>query len=93
MACGTPVVASSKAVAAIDVVKGQDILVADEPKEYAKLVLSLLDDSEYRNKIGAFGRSYVVKFHDWKRIARQLVKIYNDVCSVYEFRSIRQEEG
>lgn len=91
MACGTPVVASSKAIAAIDVVKGRDILVADDPQEYAKLVIRVLEDSEYRYKISEFGRSYVVQFHDWERIVQRLVKIYHDVCSDHELQTVRQE--
>jgi sugar transferase (PEP-CTERM/EpsH1 system associated) len=76
MACGTPVVCTSKAISALEVQPGRDLLVADEAGEFAKDILSLLDDMETRQRIGDSGRSFVEKQHNWDHIAAQLVEIY-----------------
>jgi len=76
MACGTPVISTSKAISALEVRPGRDLLVADEPREYAKNIIALLDDREAQDKIGDAGRSYVEQHHNWDHIAAQLEEIY-----------------
>lgn len=79
MACGTPVVATSKAVSALQTVPGQDVLVADEPGELASQILGLLEDPTLQRTIGENGRRYVQENHNWDTIARRLVAIYENV--------------
>lgn len=79
MACGTPVVATSKAVSALQVVPGQDVLVADEPGELASQILRLLEDPALQQTIGENGRRYIQQNHNWDTIARKLVAIYENV--------------
>jgi glycosyltransferase involved in cell wall biosynthesis len=76
MACGTPVISTSAAVAALDVQPGQDLLVADDPARFSENVLSLLNDGERQRKIGAAGRRYVEQHHDWDHIAARLEEVY-----------------
>lgn len=76
MACGTPVIATPKAVSALDVVPGRDLIVANEPKEYAESILGLLGDKEAQKRIGKAGRSFVEENHNWDHIAAQLEEIY-----------------
>jgi polysaccharide biosynthesis protein PslH len=77
MACGTPVVSTSKAVAALAVVPEKDIIIEDEPVEFAKAILSLLSDREKQQGLGAAGRRFVEKNHNWDRITSELEVIYN----------------
>lgn len=79
MACGTPVIATPKAVSALKVKPGRDLMVADEPVEFARTILALLDDEEKRRKLGLAGRAFVEKNHDWDVIAARLEKVYCDV--------------
>ena len=79
MACGTPVVATPKAVSALDVEPGKDLLVAQETESFATAVLFLLEDAELRMRVGNAGRIYVEKNHDWKQIVTELEEIYHDV--------------
>lgn len=79
MACGTPVVATSKAVSALQAVPGQDVLVADEPGELASQILRLLEDPALQQTIGENGRRYIQQNHNWDTIARKLVAIYENV--------------
>lgn len=76
MACATPVVATSLAVAALGAQHGRDCLVADTPQAFAEAVLTLLRDAGLRARIGAAGRNYVEAHHDWHDIAAQLVVLY-----------------
>jgi sugar transferase (PEP-CTERM/EpsH1 system associated) len=76
MACGTPVVATTKAVSALQAVPGQDVLVADNAQGLAEALLRILKDEDLRQKIGNNGRQYVLQHHDWSQVANQLVSIY-----------------
>lgn len=78
MACETPVVASPQAVSALQVADGKEVLVAAEPVEFARRVLALLEDEALRKRIGSSGREYVEKHHDWRVVAEQLERIYQD---------------
>jgi sugar transferase (PEP-CTERM/EpsH1 system associated) len=84
MACSTPVVSSSQAVSSLDVKPEIDLLVADQPNDFAEKVTSLLDDSERRRNIGQSGRNYVMLHHDWNMIVDQLEEIYYQVLSQTE---------
>jgi glycosyltransferase involved in cell wall biosynthesis len=79
MACGTPVVTTPRAVSALNVRPGEEILVAQEPHEFAKKVLALINDPEYQRKVGQAGRQYVEKDHHWGHVAQQLEGIYHEV--------------
>jgi glycosyltransferase involved in cell wall biosynthesis len=76
MAASTPVVSTSKAVSALEVEVGQDILVADETEDFAKELLCLIDDPGLCREIGASGRRYVERWHRWESVAAELEAIY-----------------
>jgi glycosyltransferase involved in cell wall biosynthesis len=79
MACATPVVASHQAVSALQVEPGEDLIVADQPREFARAVLELLNNPERRLRVGRAGRMYVEKHHDWRKAAADLEDIYRAV--------------
>jgi glycosyltransferase involved in cell wall biosynthesis len=79
MACGTPVVSTPQAVTALEVAQGEELLVAQEPREFAQGVLRLLDDRELAARLGAAGRRYVEKNHNWGAVAERLEGIYREV--------------
>jgi sugar transferase (PEP-CTERM/EpsH1 system associated) len=76
MACGAPVISTSQATSALEVQPGQDLLVADQPAEFAETILALLDDREQQRKLSAAGRRYVEQHHNWDHIAARLEEIY-----------------
>lgn len=77
MACGVPVVASSRALAALPRVKRTSaVLVADEPRSFADAILRVLNDGELRAQLSAAGRQVVEAEHHWDHIAGQLEVIY-----------------
>jgi sugar transferase (PEP-CTERM/EpsH1 system associated) len=79
MACGTPVVATERAIAALSLIPEQDILVANDTEGFAHQVLRLLGSPELCQTIGANGRDYVKKHHDWSQIGAKLEAIYEAV--------------
>jgi glycosyltransferase involved in cell wall biosynthesis len=78
MTCGTPVVASSQAVSALDTRPGGDLLVAEGAEAFAQAVLRLLADADLRARLGADGRRYVEAHHDWRGVAEKLEGIYEE---------------
>jgi glycosyltransferase involved in cell wall biosynthesis len=76
MACEIPVVASSQAVSALQVRSGDELLVADAPREYTRVILDLLKDENARYRIGKAGRRYVERHHHWLNVAQNLSQVY-----------------
>jgi spore maturation protein CgeB len=76
MGTGTPVITTSKAISALHVHPGKDILVAGTPKTFSSEILRLMDDSDYRTDIAEAGLLYVRRYHDWTVIAKQMVAHY-----------------
>ena len=76
MACGTAVVGSPQAAAALQVLPGQDMLVAEGAQAQARALELILSDPDLRQRLGAGGRRYVERQHDWEKIAHQLEHYY-----------------
>lgn len=71
MAMGTPVVATSKGAEGLDVVPGQDLLVADDPADFASAVLRLLQNPTLRQTLSHNGQQAVRNKYDWQMIGQQ----------------------
>ena len=54
---------------------------ANDFKDFAELVLSLLEDPEKRRSMGDFGRSRVTEKLSWEHEGPKLIKAYEDVLS------------
>src|SRR5262245_5517068 len=72
MAMRVPVVASPAALAGINGVAGRDLLVAGNPAEFSRAVVSLLCDSAAREHFAAAGRSCVETKHNWSQLLERL---------------------
>jgi polysaccharide biosynthesis protein PslH len=57
-----PVIASSPAVQALQVASGEELVIADAPADFAKAVLAAI---EVPSVLGAKGRLYVERHHNW----------------------------
>jgi sugar transferase (PEP-CTERM/EpsH1 system associated) len=66
MAMGKPIVSTSMAVQGIDAVNCEQLLVADNPKDFAQVVLRLLSDDEMRRELGSKARQFVKLYYDWR---------------------------
>ncbi|MEO7087598.1 MAG: glycosyltransferase [Bacteroidia bacterium] len=76
MAMQIPCVTSSLANNALGAKNGTEILVADEPEEYAKHILYLLENPEKAAEIALNGFQFVVKKYNWENSVAQLQFIF-----------------
>jgi polysaccharide biosynthesis protein PslH len=76
LACGTAVIASPQAVAALSTVAGQHLMVAQNDQSFAETILYLLAHPSLCAQLGAAGRQYVEQNHDWVRVAACLAQLY-----------------
>jgi len=74
-AMGKPVVATPIALGGLKGEVGESVLVASNPKEFAKLVIMLLSDKQQRQSIGKKALDTVRKYHDWAKSTRTLESV------------------
>lgn len=79
MACATPVVTTPQATASLQLTPGQDVLVAEQPAEFAQQIVSLLNNPHQQFQVGQAGRAYVETYHNWTTVAQKLEGIYREV--------------
>jgi glycosyltransferase involved in cell wall biosynthesis len=76
MATRTPVITTSKALSALQVQAGKELLVADNSEEFSRAVIRLFESQTLQREIGIAGESYIKKYHSWLTIASKLADIY-----------------
>jgi glycosyltransferase involved in cell wall biosynthesis len=81
MALGTPVVTTTKGAEGLDVTPEQDILIADEPAEFASQVVRLLGDASQRRQLAASARHLVERSYDWSQISQRFACLVEEVAS------------
>jgi sugar transferase (PEP-CTERM/EpsH1 system associated) len=81
MAMRKPVVATSVGAEGLDVAHGENILIADQPSQFAHAVSTLLRDEALRSKLAAAGRRLIEQRYDWKRITEQLETTYESLLN------------
>jgi glycosyltransferase involved in cell wall biosynthesis len=81
LATGTPVVATKNAVGALKIQSGEDLIVVEDEEGMSTAVLELLRNPGKRNKLGAAGRKFVEKNHQWEQVTCKLESIYEDVVN------------
>ncbi len=71
LAAGTPVVATSKGAEGLDLTPEKEILIANDPADFAAVVLRLLQNPGLRETLSCNGRSAVAARYDWQMIGQQ----------------------
>jgi len=87
MALGTPVVATSSAVAGLRSSEDLNEFVADEPADFAALVLRLLDDPTFWQRRAEWGKRYIRTHHSWSQILSELLNVYER--ALYSYQALR----
>jgi sugar transferase (PEP-CTERM/EpsH1 system associated) len=72
MAMGKAVVSTSVGAEGLPVKSGEHVLLADEPRGFARDVVRLLRDVERRRQMEAAARALVVEHYDWSTVAGAL---------------------
>lgn len=81
MACSTPVVSTSLGCEGLDVTKGENILIADTPKDFALAIIKLLKSSKLRKRIGYMGKELVKEKYSLEANRKRLKKLIYDLIS------------
>ena len=79
LALGTPVVSTSKGAEGLDLVPGRDILIADEPADFADAVLRVLRDANLRETLSRNGRRAVTRY-DWQVIGPEFCDFVEEIA-------------
>jgi glycosyltransferase involved in cell wall biosynthesis len=78
MAAGVPVVTTSYGNEGIRAKAGEEILVADDPGEFARSVTWLLREAEYRRMIGEAGQLYVERRFSAELLSATIEETYKE---------------
>lgn len=81
MACGTPVVTTSRALLSLKITPDRELLVADNDAEFSRSVVKLLENRELQNNIGSNGAAYVKKYHSWRDMTKELLTHYDEIVN------------
>ncbi len=87
MASGVPVLASHRAVEALDAEPGVHLAVADSAEDFAAGILHLLDAPADRRTLASRGRAYVAAHHQGPLLGRTLERAYHEAIYARRERS------
>jgi len=79
MAAGMPVISTSIGAEGLNVTNGDNILLADEPSDFADAVLRVFLDKDLARSLSENGRRLVESQYDWRIIARKLDDAYQSL--------------
>lgn len=78
MALGTAVVSTAKGAEGLEVVDGEQLLIADDPGDFANRVVGLLGDDRLRKRLSANARRLVEEKYDWQQIGARFVALVEE---------------
>jgi len=81
MACGTPVVATRRAVEGLAVADDTHLLLADDAPQFARQVVRLLGDAACAARLADAGRRLVETSYDWATSVAALEAIYESIAA------------
>ncbi|GAB4150670.1 MAG: glycosyltransferase family 4 protein [Candidatus Promineifilaceae bacterium] len=73
---GLPVVSTTIGAEGIDVQPGENILLADDPADFAAAVVRVLRDDGLAQRLRQNGRRWVEQQYNWRRVYPRLAAIY-----------------
>jgi sugar transferase (PEP-CTERM/EpsH1 system associated) len=79
MAAGVPVVSTTLGAEGLDVQHDENILMADTKEQLVEAIVSVVEDQEQRNRLGAAGRALVSNYYEWAKLGANLFEIYQQL--------------
>jgi len=90
MAMGKATVSTGLGAEGLDVRHGHDILLADDPRQFAEYVIRLLCDEETRRKYGEAAAATAQKY-DWSVITERLIEaLYRTIGTASHARVVSE---
>jgi len=80
-AMGKAVVSTTVGCEGLQTVDGLNILIRDDPTEFAKAVVQLLGDRDLRERLGREARKTTEELYAWRVVGRRLVALYRGLLS------------
>jgi len=75
---GKAVVSTSVGCEGLESVDGRNILIRDDPREFAAAVIEVLRDRDLRERLGHEARKTAQERYAWRVVGRKLVESYQD---------------
>jgi len=79
MSMGLPIVTTSLGAEGVNAESGRDMIVADDPREFAAAVVRLLRDDAMCANLGGKAREMAVETFSWERGVEELERVLQDV--------------
>lgn len=76
MALAKPIIATSIAAEGIDCHSGENILIADNPQDFAEALIRCLENQGFAEQMGDNARQFVAKEHDTAALIEELEQFY-----------------
>jgi len=77
------VVSTSIGCEGLNIEHNKNILIADNPQQFANFVIRAINDQPLRLKLGEIGRKLVVSEYDWKICAEKMEQVFVETCASY----------
>ncbi len=87
LAMGKAVVTTSVGAEGIDVTNGENVIIADDPAEFARETVNLLSNPEKTEEIGKKARELVLEKYDWRKIGKRYSALYEELVDRYTRRN------
>ncbi len=76
-----PIVSTSIGCEGIDLTPGEDLLVADTPRDFAQAMQAVVQDSALADGLRRSGFDRVAQGYSWDAIGRRVLQVYEEVTS------------
>jgi glycosyltransferase involved in cell wall biosynthesis len=88
---GKAVVSTSVGCEGLETVDGRNILIRDDPAEFAEAVAQVLSDQNLRERLGSEARKTAEEHYAWRAVGRKLVGLYQDLLAPATGKSRKQD--
>ena len=65
----------------LNLINGEEIIIADEPTRFADAAVQLIGDKQMRRQLGEKGWKHVEADYDWRRIGEKLHQLYESIVT------------
>jgi glycosyltransferase involved in cell wall biosynthesis len=86
MAMAKPIVSTPTGICGIPLINGKDVLIANNPKDFARAVIQLLDKPEMRERLAGRARKKAIKNFEWRKIVHNIDTAIKDHLTLYPTR-------